>query len=432
MKDKQPPLDAEQVSTDDLKDAFLQPPGIGAFPPGRSTLLVGARGSGKTMLLRTARHHDDYVAIYGDLRKILNGVSADTGVGGLSFNEIAPSEEGYLHDKTAGLLMLWLAQESKKRDVAFSREQIVKVLPPGVRSQIPNDDQTIEWLDENLPTITPGMFRRAPNLDILYDLIDEFAERVRNKCGKNLLLLLDRAEEVPFPCLVPVLRLLDQNHSFRVVIACRPGILGSTPAVHPSLPRAGDHYDVRHLGYAPYSKEWRKFQVDVLRVWIPKSLEAIPHDALETLLKICRDSMRCALELVYNSIEDDGRYSESRSRAAVENLKTMLFGAVQGSLRKLNDDIGGILKAIRQSPGYKLPVLLEIPSADTSKHEQLHLLDNANSFHASTRTEQFVRLALRTWLLSVPDGTHWSPFVRLDALELNPIFLWDWGDTWEA
>lgn len=223
------------------------------------------------MLLRTARHNENFVAIYGDLRKILNGVSADTGAGGLSFHQISPSEEGYLQDKTAALLALWLAQESRNRQLVFSPARLAKTLPSAVRTHMPMDGEMVDWLEEQLPALEPGIFRRKPNLQFLYGLIDDLAAEVHAASGKDLVLLLDRAEEVPVFCLVPVLHLLDQNHPFRVVVACRPGILGPAPNVHPSLPRAGDHYDVRQLGYAPYSSEWKDFQRDVLNAWIPNS-----------------------------------------------------------------------------------------------------------------------------------------------------------------
>ena len=215
-------------------------------------------------------------------------------------------------------------------------------------------------------------------------------------------------------------------------MACRPGILGPTPNVHPSLPRAGDHYDVRHLGYAPYSSEWKDFQRAVLGAWIPNSVKALPGSALDTLLLLSRDSIRCALELVYNSVDEHSKYNQNRSSSAITNLQKALLDAAQGSLRELNNNIGNIPKAIRRAEGYKLPVLLTIPRSDTGARSQLPLLDNVASFDSSTRTERFVRLGLRMWLLSLPDGTHWIPSIHLDAVEINPIFLWEPGDEWGA
>ncbi len=100
MKDKQPAFDAEQISPNHLKEFFQRPPGMKFYPPPRSTLLVGSRGSGKTILLRNLRHNEEHFCIYGDLRKILSGVSADVGGGGISFKDIRPSDEGFIMSKT--------------------------------------------------------------------------------------------------------------------------------------------------------------------------------------------------------------------------------------------------------------------------------------------------------------------------------------------
>lgn len=89
MRDVQPAIDAEKIARKQIAENFCPSPCF-ADITGRSTLLVGTRGSGKTMLLRRMLH--DYnehkgVAVYGDLgRKVLGAISADTGMAGLSFN----------------------------------------------------------------------------------------------------------------------------------------------------------------------------------------------------------------------------------------------------------------------------------------------------------------------------------------------------------
>jgi len=429
MKDDQPALDAEQIGTKRLKEVFRRPPGIGLFPPPRSTLLVGARGSGKTMLLRTARHKNEHFGIYGDLRKILSGVSADTGGGGVSFNNLRPSEEGFIIDKTVALIGLWAARESRDRGVEVSFDLLMHLMPPGEARQMAKNGEGIRDLMDRLPSLPLSKFRREPAYEALCDFFDDLTERVRKRGRSGLLLALDRAEEVPFPCLVPILRLLDQNHPFRSIVACRPGVLGPSPELHPSVPRAGDHFDVCHLGHAPYSSEWSEFQRAVLEAWIPRSMMAMPADILEERLRVSRDSLRVAIELVYGSINDSGEYSEPESRDTIMLLQQKLLDAAQGSLRTFNDDVPRLLRNVRELMDH-LPVLLVVPRDTRSTRRQLSLLDRGNAYETASRTELVIRRGLRVWLFSVPNGMHWTPNVLLDKIELNPIHLWKPGDQW--
>jgi hypothetical protein len=433
-KDNQPPYDAEKIDKKLLKVQFKQPPGVGELPPTRSTLLVGARGSGKTMLLMAASTKTDYTALYGDLRKILNGVSADTGFSGLSFN-VRPSEERYLQSKAAALLGLWVVRESLNRNLPVSILYLRKLVPDELSSQVDEDitDEAISLLAEKMSELRPSAYPKVARLDILCMLIDEISQKAISRHKKGLVLLLDRAEEVPFPGLVPVLRLMDQDNSFRAVVACRPGILGSSPNIDPSLPTAGDHFDVRHLGHSPYSDEWNVFQREVLSAWIPESVKALPIKVLHTLLKISRDSLRTALELVYNSSDERTRYNENLSNCAIENLQAQLLDAAQGTLHTLNNDLSVLIRNIRKADGYHLPVALEMRfqgSGEKNISNQLSLLTNNSSYENATKLEQFIRLGLRTWLLSVPHGMRWSPSVQLSQIELNPIYLWKRGDRW--
>ncbi len=434
-KDNQPPYDAEKIDKRLLKAQFKPPPGVGELPPSRSTLLVGARGSGKTMLLMAASTSTEYTALYGDLRKILNPVSADTGFSGLSFN-IKPSEERYLQSKAAALLGLWVVRESLHRDIPVSTLYLRKLLPDELFPQVDKEitDEAISLLAEKMSELRPSAYPKVPRLDTLCKLIDEIGMKTTSRNMKGLVLLLDRAEEVPFPGLVPVLRLMDQDNSFRAVVACRPGILGSSPNIDSSLPTAGDHFDVRHLGHSPYSDEWFIFQREVLSTWIPESVKALPANVFDTLLKISRDSLRTALELVYNSSDERLRYNEHLSNCSIENLQAQLLDAAQGTMHTLNNDLSVLIRNIRKSDGFHLPVAIELRFQDSGKgsmSNQLSLLTNNSSYENATKLEQFIRLGLRTWLLSVPHGMRWSPSVQLSQVELNPIYLWKRGDAWE-
>lgn len=77
-----------------------------------------------------------------------------------------------------------------------------------------------------------------------------------------------------------------------------------------------------------------------------------------------------------------------------------------------------------------LPVMVVVPEGSRPGSAQLGLLDSGHAYESSSRIERVIRLGLRAWLFSVPDGTRWTPYARLDRVELNPIYLWRPGDRW--
>lgn len=424
MPDVQPAYDAEKVGEEQLKKKFRTSPSL-TVVPGRSTLLVGTRGCGKTMLLRLFRHTYEGIAIYADLgRKTLRGISADTGAAGLTFDTIPPAMEGPLQDKAVALLALWLADQARRRELSPSKKLLRLVFPEAVLADAPTDVNLIDWLFPRLDSYFLSRFRSAPCIPAFFDFCNDIAEQAQCCTGKPLLILLDRAEEVPYPALVPVLSLLDQ-HPFITVVACRPGILGPNPDVHSTVPSPGDHYDIRHLGYNPYSTEWRAFQLNVLKAWIPETVAAFPDSELDLLLRVCRDSIRSALDIAFNSLDDNGKYDQSRRIKVTFYLQAMLLNAAQGQLRRLNNDLSGFINHIRKSSGFGLPVLLNLPDG-----HQIPLLQNIAPLSESSRAEQFARLGLRTGFLGTPDGIQWHPQMTLDSLELHPLYIWRDKDKW--
>jgi hypothetical protein len=426
MKDEQPAYDAESAASEKLRKAYRAPPGI-HFPPGRATLLIGSRGSGKTTLLRNLRHTYDGVAIYGDLgRKILIGVSQDSGAAGLTMEPMGPEIEGRLQDKSLCLLAFWVADQCKHRGISTSTKLLQQMLPDSIKDSVASGRGLITWMRQHLHSSDLSVYRRVPQLQPFLDYLYDTKDRVFHETGKQLLFLLDRAEEIPYPSLSPVLTMLDQSHPFITVVACRPGVLGTDPYPSTPLPSPGDHYDVRHLGAAPYSAEWEEYRREVLNAWIPNVLNSVPKAHQKLLLQISRDSLRSALELLYNSVEGD-KFSEVRSFQALGDLQAMLMNAAQGQLRRLNDRLSGLIDEVRKAPGFFLPTLLSL-----KQESQPLLLRSNSSFPESSRIERLVRLGLRVGLFATENGVSWHPYITLDTVELQPLLLWRKGDKWRT
>ena len=418
MIESHPALDAEKTSTSTLMTRFRVPPGAhDVFA--RNTLLVGNRGSGKTMLLRWKRHDYNGTAIYGDLKKIVNSVSSDTGLGGIAWRGLSPNNEAAATAKTISLIAYWFAAQCNKRNVRIPTSVFRRTLPRSLREH----ELDLDELYEDIFYSPLEQFARGPTIDSLLELLNEVGDSTE---GSRLLILLDRAELVPYPSLSVVLSLLDQSHSFMTVVASRPGLIAMKGG-KADVPVPGDHYAVHHLGASPYSHEWVSYTRSILGSWLPKSISAISKERLGNLLWLSRDSLRSALKITHGSVGAKHGFDYTMYKGAIFNLRDNLLSAAQGYLRDYNPDIRRLLREIRRtSPGgLVLPIELSPPGRETP------ILFQANrSFGELSREEKFIYLALRCGMITTLHGEPWHPDSTYRSFELNPLLIWDEGDKW--
>lgn len=426
-----PPLDAEKASSQQLVDNFCPPPDLES-KLSRSTLVVGTRGSGKTYYLRHCKHSCEGLALYGDLRKILNPLSCDTGAGGTTFREIAAADEAPIRRKAVALLAYWLHSRCNEEEVAISNKPFHSVLPKDIRKNTdPDHSNFVDEVREQLEDAPLSYFRQRSNRTAFEEFLEKLSTTITQSHG-DFTILLDRAEEVPYPGLTPVMNLLDQSHSFKTVVATRPGILGPEHQLTIQVPIPGDHYNVRHLGATPYSESWRDLVKCILSNWFPISEIGIPPIEQEWVCHVARDSIRIAIEIVYNALNSEGVYEIGRARRQLELIKGWQLVHCQGQLRRLNPDISRILKKLRaqmdknQQP-WQLPIRIE-----TGEGRQKRFSGMPRHIRDMSKDEQIIYLGLRTGLFTTINGTSWHPACFLDEVEIPPLFLWRDGDKWSS
>jgi len=422
-----PPLDAEKTTKNQLIENFRWPPDLDKELT-RSTLLIGTRGAGKTMFLRRCRHQGPGLSIYADLRKILNPITSDTGAAGLSFREIPASQEQAIRAKAIVLLAQWLFASVWDNKVPLDISLLQRVLPPDLRSHTGSSvPEYLDSLREAIEVAPLGIFAQNMRQSAFEDLLQRIGETVKEGYG-SLTLLLDRAEEIPYPGLPPVMQLLDQRHEFLTVVASRPGILGPDHQMSYDVPVPGDHYNLKHLGSSPYSAEWKAFMAEALDAWLPREVTNISDDELSWLLFVARDSMRNALEILYNALDAQNVYDAIRARKQLSLIRDTQLKAAQGQMRRLNDDLGGLVRRVRQRLGtVKLPVAVSIGGLPEPS-----LFSSPRHIREMTRDEQTIYLGLRTGFFTTMDGFTWHPFRNVECVEIPPLFIWEEGDQWST
>lgn len=418
------PLDAEKVSNDILRKCYLSPPGFEKLA-NKSTLLVGGRGSGKTMFLRALRHTNKGISVFGDLRLILNSISIDIGAGGLMFSRISPGEEPAIQGKTAAILSWWLATALKKKGISPSLSLLRKILPRSLKNFLSDGDA----LSERMGNLFYDSEITEYRSDSILSFFIEFVLDLAHKCQKAegpLLILLDRAQDIPYPCLEPIYALLEHGNHFITVVATKPGIFWPHKSDPSDCSPSSIKFEVRHLGASPYSSSWRAYLNTVIDTWLPHSVDRVPSIHLEELLSIARDSIRVALDLAHNSINRKGAFDHSKFIESIANLRGPLVSGSQSLLRDFNDDINSYLFKLRRSLwDFRLPVNIEIKSSDRDHH-----LAQPKPMKEMSRDELFVNIGLRTGLFKTINGVSWHPLICLDTVEVNPLALWRDGDKW--
>lgn len=147
---------------------------------------------------------------------------------------------------------------------------------------------------------------------------------------------------------------------------------------------------------------------------------------LNLVLNMSRDSLRNAVKLIYNSIDDNlGSYSKSKFDEHLRILQNTLLRSAQGALRHINPDIRNLISRIRREiKPFVLPVLIQISK---KRQKELPLL---SSFRELSKDERAIRLGLRAGFFTTKNGEHWHPYATLNEVEIPPIFLWRKEDKW--
>lgn len=421
---KQPWFDGEMIPASKLTTVFRPSPGI-PVTFSRSAIITGGRGVGKTTLLRYQTIAHSGVSIYISLPNPFTSLS-HTGHGPLALaSDYDSSLYAKIAAKASSLLALTITRSLvENHGFSVPRSVLLECLPH-LNVPFSSDLASLKDLHKHVATLPLTEFDGNAKLQTLSDLLIELSGD--SAAGdKPILLLLDRADMVPTPCLTPIFELLDQSGNYILLVAMRPT---HTP-IHESSAMAGDHFDIFHVGVRPRSPEWIRFAESTIQAQFQllgteESFEAIHLQVKDRVLTLARDSIRNALELFNRAIAGPSRFSLA---AAVDDLRGSLLTGAQNWLQRYHSDFAGLLRQARirglsrhrQISG---PLILNI---DPSRHDTL--------FDAESRLQRFIDVALRCNGLCMPTGKPWSPNGHPLRLECQPILSWDLSDTewtWE-
>ena len=417
-------LDGEKIPGSTLKNIFRPVPGVPEVFS-RSSLITGGRGVGKTTLLSYQKQLHDGNTVFIDLHDIFSSISLHTGHGSLALASDYPASlYAQISNKAQALLAVEITKQLLPHTSGLSPSLLRACLPASIRVTILTQD----WLlaaQKEIDALPLSAFESRTAHSYLMELLDELYNSIPT-LGKPILLLFDRADMVPTPCLVPVFQLLDQTGKYILLVAMRPT---HGPEQQPGV-IPDDQFDIVHIGTYPRSAAWTKFVSDSVRAQMEAldhhlEFDQIPDHSKSRIITIARDSVRDSLQLFIAALTNPKSFDYA---PMIDYLRAKLLTSARSVLQRYHSDFPHLIRDIRNH-GLRTGGVISSPIIINIIPKQSDLL-----FDGTSDLQRFVSAALRCNGLCMPPGQPWAPNGNPLSLECPPLLMWDSHDpawTWE-
>ncbi|MCP5106415.1 MAG: hypothetical protein GY950_23720, partial [bacterium] len=215
-----PYVDGEKIPDNMVEKIFKQPPGVPTIFL-RSNLVVGSRGVGKTTLFRYLKEIHQGTAVHLSLATELSSVTKQTGKGPLS-DEFTYEQEKLIIGKTISLLAASITDRLYKKGLVPEVENLSRCLPEKYKLRTGKlNKEILSELKYKISAAPLDDFKAISESQTLPEYLAELG-RLSQKISGTLLLLLDRADMILSPSIVPIIELLDQSNQYLACVAMRP------------------------------------------------------------------------------------------------------------------------------------------------------------------------------------------------------------------
>jgi hypothetical protein len=417
--DQPPWSDAERIPEERILDVFKPPPAIPATFI-RSALVVGSRGAGKTILFRYLKETHKGFATHIYLSTEFASLTK------AGYGPLAPKYpediEKKLSGKATALLAIAIADRLQRKGLSIPSDPLIRCLPGKFRQKLLNIDA--QWVNDTRELVNKETLATFDEVAVGSPLVN-FINTIEESNHRNhgpLLLLLDRADVVPPPALIPVFELLDQGGLFTTLVATRPGIGGESLSRTVRIVAPGDSYDVVHLGLYPRSSDWTDLVGQALEAQFGVHFLSLPQAVRDSIKVFARDSIKIAVELTSWCTSLSGGCTSDDLVRLLEELRDSRLTAAQRTLQTYVDDFRDSIRTIHEQTleqhGSLTPGVLV-----TIKQRTQPVL-----FHEHTALDIFVDAALRSWAVCMPEGQRWVPGLRPTQVEIPPLLIWTKND----
>jgi hypothetical protein len=383
---------------------------------GRSSLIIGSKGAGKTMLLRHRKKAYYPGALYINLLKTLGPITRDAGLGGrvLLFSD---DDDLRIQQKTSALLAAAIFRgilEDDKPRARLSASWMNPLLPEDL--QLSGSIRSVKRAEEVQRAISRYPLHRWDARPVGFDLQD-LVEKAASTRELDTALFLDRAEDAPAPSVRLLLTLLDQSFSVLTAIASRPGIAEQLLNERDETLIPGDHYAIIHLGSDPYAESWQVFAKEAITRYLEENGEEIlDTSSLDWCVRMGRDSIRTAIELAWISGHTHGNPVDRAGLVAEvqERQRTIVRTRMQPLAYDFIDVLDGVRNRLHRQARRTGQFIGEFSVAALEEPSEGKLRSVLNR-------------AIACDAIALPAGTVWHPYDQPLQFEIPPILLWKRG-----
>jgi hypothetical protein len=414
--------DGEKIPYEQLDEVFQQPPDLPAIH--RSSLIIGAKGVGKTTLLRWLMKQHSGPVLWLALAPDLAAIGKEQGYGALTI-ELHSDEIRRIAGKAASLAAVRFAAGALERDLSVDVSALQNCIPPAV-ARLNRGRLNVGRLNKLHATLGERSQHEFEEIGASRSLQALVASVGRSslEAGRGpLLLLLDRADMVSPAACTGVFQVLDQAETYTAVAAMRPGpSLASSLIDEPIRAVPGDHFDVVSLGTNPRSDAWRSFALETLgtQPQLAPVLKDIPEEVVDAVLTLARDSLRVAIDVLGAATLRSENLQELpvQVEKALGDYRANLRLSSRETLRQFLPDSNSLFSNLRQevmqAGGQTAgPVTLTVKGM-----RQSTLLERAGD------VDRLFSVGLRCGAFYLPEGERWAPGDQPQEVEVAPLLIW--------
>jgi len=414
--------DAEKFDFSAAARLYLQQP-EGEPPISRNAIVVGPRGVGKTMLLKTLywRHRDSatVVPVYLELERWTSRLAVEMTPYGRT--KVTPRDRELQACANLALTKGLITGLADIPGLSDPYQIIAPMLPKSLIGGASSSSEISTALDAAIVDVCDGRSLRSDpsTVPLITQIAGAIGDHLRAQ-DRLLLILLDQADKVSPIVADELARLLDKSGSFVTLIATRPYPTAPTRWNIPSSIHAGDDYALFPLGVDYRSRTWKRFLLDALERHFGTPTRNRVERFVDTLAAVSGGSVRTAMfvteRLALPSVVADPEPVDAALAATARQEIALARNAISAFCASPPT----LLRELRELANKSIDMKSEIPNVAMRivPDERRQLFDEL-----TPTSESLIRVGAKVGIFWPMEEEPWVPDQILENYQISPLVL---------
>ncbi len=291
--------DAGRYSPAAAAERYVLPP-TGMPSPDQNYLIIGPRGAGKTIMLKTMfsrwSARGDLLPAYIELDRWIQGCASEVGREEESVTPRVRVMTDCLRLATAMGLIHGVA---KAAEALIGQDLATQIVVPALQysNLSTNVEEAVGSVRKTIRRCITGSDSGAPEPPHIPAVAEILGEQARAVGGRELVLLVDQIDQAPSRVFGPVISLLRRHTHCIAILATRPCPTAPQPAFLPGDCVAGDSYQAWNLDRESLGDPWQRFLGEVLAKLPLDGVQSRLQESVGVLANLTWPSLRSAIRI---------------------------------------------------------------------------------------------------------------------------------------